>query len=198
MKYLVTSMKGGVGKSSISVNLSIRTGSQYVTNDITPPAIEDVIQIPINKKKIPADLAQLENAVFDLGALSTLLDPKIAHAASFCDVIIIPTRTDARSVAATLKTYELLQDAGKPIVIIINHFTDEKKHDAARDRLWSALGRIPTFSMRNTTLFDRVSTDGIDWFLNVLNVQGRTSLHNTNRKHNGIYDRITSIGERGK
>ncbi|MCP4595394.1 hypothetical protein [Neptuniibacter sp.] len=197
MKYLVTSIKGGVGKSSIGLNLAMRTGSQYITNDITPPAIEDVIQIPINKKKIPADLAQLENAVFDLGALSTLLDPKIAHAASFCDVIIIPTRTDARSVAATLKTYELLQDAGKPIVIIINHFTDERKRDTARDRLWSALGRIPIFSMKNTTLFDRVSADGIDWYLNVLNIWALHTLHKTIHKHNDIYDRITAIGGRG-
>ncbi|WP_415899305.1 hypothetical protein [Neptuniibacter sp. QD48_11] len=198
MKYLVTSMKGGVGKSSISVNLSAHTGSQYITNDITPPAIEDFIQIPLNKKKIPADLAQLENAVFDLGALSTLLDTKIAHAARFCDVIIIPTRTDSRSIAATLKTYELLQDAGKPIVIIINHFRDQKKHEAARDQLLSAVGRTPIYSIRETTLFDRISRDGIAWLLNIQNTKGLYMLQKTVQKHNAVYDRITAIGERGK
>ncbi|MCP4595425.1 hypothetical protein [Neptuniibacter sp.] len=191
-------MKGGVGKSSISVNLSVHTGSQYITNDITPPSIEDFIQIPPNKKKIPADLTKLENAVFDLGALSTLLDPKVAHAASFCDVIIIPTRTDSRSIAATLKTYELLQDAGKPIVIIINHFRDQKKFEATRDQLWSTLGRVPVASIRETTLFDRISNAGIVFALNIQNAKGLHMLQKTVQKHNAVYDRITAIGEHGK
>lgn len=197
MKYLITSMKGGVGKSSIGLNLSVHTSSQYITNDITPPAIVDVIQIPLKKKTIPAELTKLENVVFDLGALSTLLDTKIAHAARFCDVIIIPTRTDSRSIVATLKTYELLQDAGKPIVIIINHFRDQKKYEAARDQLLSALGRTPIFSIRETTLFDRISNAGISFALNIQNYKGLHMLQKTTHKHNAIYDQITAIGERG-
>ena len=198
MRYLVTSMKGGVGKSSIALNLAAYTGSQYITNDITIPRGADIIQIPPGKKRIPKELSEQTHTVFDFGALSTLLDPKIAHAARFCDVIIIPTRTDPRSITATIKTFQLVEDAGKPIVVVINHFKDSKKHDFARDRLLSALGRIPIFAIRETTLFDRVSRDGVEWFVNIHNERGAHRLQQTAQYHSGIYDRITAIGRRGK
>lgn len=194
LRYLITSLKGGVGKSAIALNLAAYTGSLYITNDLTAPAHHDVVQIESDKKRIPLSLTQEKNAVFDFGALSTYLDPKVSQVLNLCDVVIIPTRPDPRSISATLKTYELVHEAGKPIIIIINNFRDRKKHDAARDQLKSALGRIPILSIRETTLFDRISKDGIDWFLNVHNQKGEYQLNKTRLVHETVYDRIIALG----
>lgn len=194
MIVLVTSLKGGVGKSSIAFNLAAFLDCTYVTNDIAVPEHQDIILIPPKKRRIPKDIMALESAVYDFGAMSTLLDPKVSHAASFCDLIVIPTRTDARSLEATLETYKLLKEAGKPVVIIINHFRDWKKHDAARDRLHSQLGRqVPILAIRETTLFDRVSRDGREWLLNIHNERGTHTLSRTQRAHEVVYDRIRSV-----
>lgn len=197
MIVLVTSLKGGVGKSSIALNLAAYLGCPYVTNDIAAPQHLDIIQIPSNKQRISKEIMALESAVYDFGAMSTLLDPKVSHAASFCDLIVIPTRTDARSLEATRETYKLLKDAGKPIVIIINHFRDSKKHDTARDYLRTHLGhRVPILAIRETTLFDRVSANGRDWLQNIHNIQGLHTLSKTQLAHEAVYDHIRSLAER--
>ncbi|GAA0695274.1 hypothetical protein GCM10009104_23700 [Marinobacterium maritimum] len=194
MRCLITSMKGGVGKSSISYNLAVHLGCICITNDLTVPQHDDIIQIPTGKNRIPKGLTSLDSAVFDFGAMSTMLDKKISHALQLCDLVIIPTRIDARSLEATLETYKLVKEAGKPIVIIINHFRDWKKHDAARDHLLSKLGnRVPILAIRETTLFDRVSRDGREWLLNIHNDRGAHMLSRTQRAHEVVYDRIQSM-----
>ncbi len=194
MRFLITNLKGGTGKSAIALNFAAYTDSLYITNDLTAPAHHDVVQIEPDKKRIPLSLTREKDVVFDFGALSTYLDPKVSQVLNLCDVIIIPTRPDPRSISATLKTYELVLESGKPIIIIINHFRDWKKYDTARDQLINQLGRVPIFSIRETTLFDRVSRDGVDWLLNVHNEKGEYQLNKTRQTHETIYDRIVAIG----
>ncbi len=66
--------------------------------------------------------------ILDFGATSTSIDPKLAHAVRMSDLIVIPTFTDKRSLKATVDTVNFIQESDKPIVIIVNNFTDNKKH----------------------------------------------------------------------
>lgn len=196
MKSLFISLKGGVGKTAISLNFASYLNSQYVTNDLSSPTHAQVEKIKTNKKRIPHHLIQLDNAVFDFGAMSTKIDPKVTHALKICDVIVIPTRPDPRSVQATIETYQFVKSANKPIVIIINHVRDERKYEQAKSQLVTALGNhIPMFKIRETTLFDRVAMDGIDWFKNIGHEYGEYQLNKTRMAHELIYDEIVAIGE---
>lgn len=195
MKYLFTSFKGGVGKTAISINFADYINHSYVTNDLSTPSHIQVEQIETNKKRIPAHLTKISDIVFDFGAMSTKVDPKITQALKLCDVIIIPTRPDPRSVAATIETYLFVKSVNKPIVIIINHVRDERKYESARKEIISKLGIIPIFKIRETTLFDRVTADGIDWYNNINHEKGEYQLNKTRLAHEAVYDAIVAIGD---
>jgi len=194
MNVLFVSYKGGVGKSSIAFNYSVYMGYRYITNDLVAIEAPEVFQIDANKNRIPELLCYEDDTVFDFGAMSTKVDPKVAHAVELSDVIIIPTLTDMRSLQATVDTYNLVRDAGKPIGIIINNFKDQKKFERAKDFLIERLGNLPIFTMRSTTLFERVARDGRQWLENIHHAKGEHQLRKTLLGHEVVFDAICQLG----
>ena len=196
MIILFTSYKGSVGKSSIAFNIAAYINSTYVTNDII--TIDDdaaTNQIEPGLKRIPFQYRSKQNIVFDFGAMSTQVDPKVAHAVDMCDLVVVPTLTDVRSLQATIDIVNFVRAANKPIAVIINNFRDQKKFTLARRHLIDSLGHIPIFAIRATTLFERVSRDGRDWFQNVHNDKGEHQLNKTRIAHEAIYDAILKLGD---
>jgi cellulose biosynthesis protein BcsQ len=195
MKILFCSLKGGVGKSSLAANLATYINSICVTNDLVVASNDAAFQIPYSLKRVPYPFRNEEDIVLDFGAMSTNIDPKVSHAVSFCDVCVIPTLTDERSLNATVETYNLIEPSQIPIVIIINNFTCSKKHEDAREYLINALGITVILSIRKTTLFERVAKHGQNWLKNVHNDMGEYQLNKTRVAHEEIYDRIVAYGE---
>jgi MinD superfamily P-loop ATPase len=198
MKALFLSLKGGVGKSCLATFMAANYDLTYVTNDlVSPQRKEGIIQIESNKKRIPKAILALDDVVFDFGANSTYQDPKISQLVKHVDLIVVPTLTDPRSLEATIKTVKLLNDVEIPIIIIINKFRQMPKYETARDRLINALGRIPIYYIKETTLFDRMTTDGQEWYRNIDHVMGEYQLKKTNRFINNVFERIIKrIGTR--
>lgn len=195
MRILLCSLKGGVGKSSIAANIATYLNYDYVTNDLVVASNEAALQIEHSLKRVPYPLRNIKDIVFDFGAMSTNIDPKVAHAVSFCDVCVIPTLTDHRSLNATVETYRLIEPSNIPIAIVINNYTCEKKREAARDYLINALGLTVIYAIRKTTLFERVAMHGQEWFKNVHNDMGEYQLNKTRIAHEKVYDRIVAYGE---
>ena len=194
MKYLVVSIKGGVGKTGIAQNLATYIGAQCVTNDLVVSSNSNITQLEPKKKSIPVKFCARIPVVFDFGASYNSLDPKLAHAVKLSNVIVVPTLTDARSLQATIDTVNLIKVADKPIAIIINNFTSETKFKLAKEFLTDALGRLPIFAIRSTTLFERVAKDGNDWFSKVHQIKGEYQLNKTRVAHEQVYAAITALG----
>ncbi len=193
IKVLFLNYKGGVGKSALAINLAAEIGADYVTNDIITTCT-NAIQIPPNKRRIPKEILKLDRVVFDFGAMSTQLDPKAVQAIEAADVIVIPTDTGQRSIEATIKTVELVKPKGKPIAIIVNDFTKQKLYDETVEQLTKALGELPFFPIRTTTLFDRVAKDGIEWYKNIHNEMGEWQLNKSRIAHEEVYNAIIELG----
>ena len=194
MKYLIVSVKGGVGKTGFALNLATYIGAQCVTNDLVVNENSGIIQLEIKSRSIPIKLCNKQPIVFDFGASYNSIDTKLAHAVRQSGVIVIPTLTDARSLQATIDTFNLVKVANKPIAIIINNYTSETKFKHAKDYLFDALGRLPIFAIRTTTLFERVAKDGSEWFSKIHQVNGEHQLNKTRIAHEQVYDRIIALG----
>lgn len=194
MKILFSNYKGGVGKSSIAYNLAMFAGFIYVTNDNVTLDDPDTIRIEPRLKRIPQEIKSLDNIVYDFGAMSTQVDPKVTHALSFCDLVVIPTLTDQRSIQATIEFVQFIKGAGVPYVVIINNYTQPKKCERASNALRAALGSIRIFRIKHTTLFERVAEHGCDWLYNVHERRGLARLIKTRDQHDAIYNQILALG----
>lgn len=195
MNFLVISLKGGVGKSSIALNLAHYFHAQYITNDLITSNNSNAKQISPKLKRIPKQYVGIDNVVYDFGAMSTNIDPKVAQAVKYSDVIIIPTLTDQRSLQATVESYKLVKSKNKPIVIIINNFTSWKKYHDAQSYLTTQLGNPAIYSIRTTTLFERIANDGVEWLDRINHERGAHQLIKTMQRHQNIYDLISQAGK---
>ncbi|WP_310438728.1 hypothetical protein [Sulfuricurvum sp.] len=148
-------------------------------------------------KRIPKELLELEDVVFDFGAMSSVIDSKVTHAVKHCDCVIIPTLTDARSLKATIETYLLIKDEAKSVIIIINNYQQASKYEFAYNTLTTALGKLTLLDVRSSTLFERVARDGIKWFNNIGHARGEHQLKVTKSIHKEMYEAINKIAKKG-
>lgn len=196
MRYLFLSLKGGVGKTSLAINLATYLGIQCVTTDLIISENSNAAQVAPNKKRIPLQYTAKKDIVFDFGAMSTNIDPKVAHAVKLSNAIVIPTLTDARSLQGTIDTFNLIKEAGKPTIIVINNFTNESKFNSAKNYLIEALGQLTILGIRTTTLFERVAKDGSEWFSKVHHNKGEYQLNKSRKNHEQVYDVIVALGSK--
>lgn len=198
MKILYFSLKGGVGKSSIALNHAIHNSYAYVTNDITTSTdgecVSEFHHIPHNTKRIPKKLLPLQDVIFDFGAMSSVIDAKVTQAVTHCDCVVIPTLTDARSIQATMNTYDLIKEKAKRVVIIINNFQKEEKCLYAKVQLDHLKRKVLILEMKHTTLFERVARDGVLWYTKIGSQKGEYRLQKTKLEHQKIYEAIQNYG----
>ena len=195
MKIVFFSIKGGVGKTSISLSMALTYKYNFVTNDIVT-SLEGIHSIKASKiasslKKIPRPiLGSSKNQIFDIGAMSGQIDPKAAHAISLADAVVIPTLCDTRSVEATIQSIKFVKEACHNIFVIVNKVKDEKEYESIVEHLSPYVDEEFIYQMRETTLFKRIAEHGENFFTKIFKKEGINRLHLTIDRHTDIFDSI--------
>lgn len=126
MSFVVYSIKGGVGKTTLSVQISQMFDYTYVTNDSHSSAhnlMPDEKGFLVSSEEydeIPFD----ENIVYDFGGFK---DTRINNIIQQANKVIIPTLTSIVDVQATMATLKDVAQINKNIVIAINRTKNNNK-----------------------------------------------------------------------
>ena len=126
MSYVVYSIKGGVGKTTLSVQVSQMLNYTYVTNDSHSsahnlmPEEKGFLVSTEDYDEIPFD----ENVVYDFGGFK---DSRINDIIKQASKIIIPTLTSIVDVQATIATLKDVSEINKNIIIVINRTKNNNK-----------------------------------------------------------------------
>lgn len=120
MKITVYNFKGGVGKTSISVNLSLTLDYGIITNDIYSPLEKVLPKEKLLKLEIDQDAPSLPdnyNVIFDLGGH---VDKRAIKAIKMSDYVLIPTTAEFLDLQLAINTIEEVKSYNNNIIIVAN------------------------------------------------------------------------------
>ena len=182
MSYVVYSIKGGVGKTTLSVQVSQMLDYTYVTNDSHSsahnlmPEEKGFLVSTEDYDEIPFD----ENIVYDFGGFK---DSRINDIIKQASKIIIPTLTSIVDVQATIATLKDVYEINKNIIIVINRTKNNNKAIELKEYLIEEINKSYK-DMKVSILFVRDSSALEDSLFDCESIENKAG---TNRFKRHIY-----------
>lgn len=141
MSIVVYSIKGGVGKTTLSVQISQMLEHTYVTNDSHSSAHnlmpeEKGFLVSIEEyEEIPYD----DNVVYDFGGFK---DTRINDIIKQANKIVIPTLTSIVDVQATMATLKDVIEINKNIILVVNRAKNNNKATELKEYLADEIKKL--------------------------------------------------------
>lgn len=140
MAVVFYTIKGGVGKTTLSVQLAQMLKYYYVTNDAHASAHdlldeERAVLIDSQEKEIPFD----DEAIYDFGGYKDLRIKSIIEKAK---IVCVPTLMSRVDINACLSSVQEISLINKNILIIINRAKPNGKADELKEFLEDELARL--------------------------------------------------------
>jgi chromosome partitioning protein len=131
-KIALIAQKGGVGKTTIAVNLAVAAGLRTALFDLDQQesaviwADRRKTEAPhvefLTERRLPEALKAAEQGKFDLVIIDTppAAGPQAFTAAQAADLILIPCRPSLVDLDAIRRTAQLVKSAGVPAFVVFN------------------------------------------------------------------------------
>ena len=159
MSIVVYSIKGGLGKTTLSVQISQMLDYTYVTNDSHSsahnlmPEEKGFLVSSEEYEEIPYD----DRVVYDFGGFK---DTRINDIIKKSNKVIIPTLTSIVDVQATLATLKDVIEINKNIIIVVNRTKNNNKSIELKEYLLEEIEKlygkvnIPIIFVRDSSVLE--------------------------------------------
>lgn len=141
MSIAIYTIKGGVGKTTLSVQAAQMLGYTYVTND-AHASVHDLMDeeksflVSSNDfDEIPYD----EDIVYDFGGFK---DFRIKAIIEKVNKVVIPTLTSMADIKGTLATLKEVAEINKNIILVINRAKSDNKAKELKEYLVEEINKI--------------------------------------------------------
>jgi len=149
IRLTLWSVKGGVGKTTLSLNFAFHFNCGIITNEhytmLDKVLAKDKFLKLASSQEIPK-IDKKHSIIFDMGGF---LDKRVKQAIQQSDYIIIPTTGDKLDIQGTISTIGEIKNITENIIIVVNKA--ESKEDFYKVKaLVSQIGNYPVFEIKKS------------------------------------------------
>ncbi|MDA9818341.1 ParA family protein [Flavobacteriaceae bacterium] len=159
MKVVVWSLKGGVGKTTLSLNLALHYRCGVITNEVYT-MIDKILPVGkflrLSKHQDLPDMNNINknaSVIFDMGGY---IDNRVLSACEQAEKIIIPTSTEKLDIQGCISTIKELKDFSDKIVIVINKVEDKKIYNFIKTFFLDKVGKYQIFGIQKSAIFKNI------------------------------------------
>jgi MinD-like ATPase involved in chromosome partitioning or flagellar assembly len=151
MLIVVDNLKGGQGKSTLSVALALETGAGIITNDLYSPIDKALPKrcIKMDRKDALDDLEEKKRTrkiILDFGGYA---DPRMVDAIKLADVVVIPTINAFADVQVSIRTIQEVARYNRKILVVANRAKPGDLEEV-RAAIHGTVGKYPVLPLKSS------------------------------------------------
>jgi MinD-like ATPase involved in chromosome partitioning or flagellar assembly len=147
-KFIVWTIKGGDGKTSIAAEIALRLGLPIITNE--PYTTLDIIFNEDTLLQLKRDEAVPNygdcGMMFDFGGY---IDERVIDAIKQSDYVLVPTIPEVSDIQVLINSIMEIQKYNQNIVVVVNKTESEKDIEIVRQAV-EQIGKFPIFEIKKS------------------------------------------------